>query len=1135
MTLPWEVFSHDQKRAAFFVDRAVVSAAAAGSGKTQVMAVRYCACLLRDTARLTPDRILAITFTREAAAELRARIDRVLRAILSADPPRFPDFLRDQENDSELTRDEVVHLERCLHLLPAAPIGTIDGFCLDLVGEHAAALGWDLDLRPPGGDSPEWRESREEAWISLKSEMSAAGGGALLELVAAYGETRIKDLVMALAGQAEVMPGQGVVAAANDPVAELLDRCRFRLGAIPEALADARQWVKPGTQCGAALATVAGIATEVPGDLATLVEWIAAINAVKGSGIRGEAMAAVNALRDLVKKPDKGASLLLLTKYDAETEARMQRRATALAECVQRWRALQAAAAARRGNTGFAAIAADALRLLEDPARRARLARRHLHVLLDEAQDLNRLQWELVRRLCGPGVRLFAVGDHRQSIYGFRHAEPALFRDCENDIEDLGGERAPLGMNFRSHPDLVTAVGGLFEAPGLSDEFLPHLITPGRDRANAPGPGILRRWRLLPAGPGPAENKAGTNRRLHEAQAELVAALIADGIARGRVAEDHAILLRARTRMRLYAAALERRGIAVDPDYPAGLYQSQECHDVEAIIRLCLDTNDRFALAVAANGPWGVDDPQDRTLMTVALSLPDSAAAAALMFTETPLGALVSALRPVLANEGVAAAIRRLAADPRLAARYGRLPLARRRIANLARLAAEEDGTGAALDAAAFVARLADRRRLDADAAEASGAQLGGRGVRILTVHGSKGLEWPVVVLPDLAKRFNAADRSRPGLPRIGAYGLELACAPSAEETDADGVIGLRHALAAEDLAVRQTAEEARLFYVACTRAAAELHLIEAFDQDPDGSDGEAAPVVDTVSRATDWLMVPPTTLQVADIPAALGPAMATELARIFARERVGDGGAESAGKDADSEGPAAATANAEPAPVTALDAARHFGAALTAAAGTSPARILAVTDLVALALGTGHASAETPAAAGERAVARALGIAVHAALATHGPGMDPRLAAAALAPFAGQIPAERLARLTRNLADPDLIPGWRQARQRLHEQALVGELVAGDPTRLVSGAADLLLRRSEGWWLYDFKTGAAAAHPSAALQVQAYAHLIAPYLDGPLAGMAVIEVEGGRVLEVAADPLAWGRLVAAWDGVSSC
>src|SRR5471032_2007025 len=94
---PWERFTLEQQRAAFLVDRPMLAAAGAGVGKTAVMAVRYCACLLdRDElgGLVMPDRILAVAFTREAAANLRARIDFTLRLVL--DRQRFPRLVVDE-------------------------------------------------------------------------------------------------------------------------------------------------------------------------------------------------------------------------------------------------------------------------------------------------------------------------------------------------------------------------------------------------------------------------------------------------------------------------------------------------------------------------------------------------------------------------------------------------------------------------------------------------------------------------------------------------------------------------------------------------------------------------------------------------------------------------------------------------------------------------------------------------------------------------------------------------------------------------------------------------------------------------------------------------------------------------------
>jgi ATP-dependent helicase/nuclease subunit A len=144
---PWARFTPEQQRAAFLIDRPVLAAAGAGAGKTAVMAVRYVACLLTSDSAgfLGPERILALAFTREAAGNLRARIDRTLRAVLAAG--RFPRLVAGEGlEELELGEEARAHLRRSAEGLAGAPITTVDGFCLMLAGEHAAELGRDCLL-----------------------------------------------------------------------------------------------------------------------------------------------------------------------------------------------------------------------------------------------------------------------------------------------------------------------------------------------------------------------------------------------------------------------------------------------------------------------------------------------------------------------------------------------------------------------------------------------------------------------------------------------------------------------------------------------------------------------------------------------------------------------------------------------------------------------------------------------------------------------------------------------------------------------------------------------------------------------------------------------------------------------------
>jgi ATP-dependent exoDNAse (exonuclease V) beta subunit len=144
--MPWSRFTSEQFRAAFLVDRHVLASAGAGSGKTTVMAVRYVASLLSPRTQggspdggglTTPDRILGLTFTTEAAGNLRARIDRTLRDVLEADC--FPKPWLGADEPLQLTATERAHLRRCLSDLPSAPLTTVDGACLCLLYTSDAA------------------------------------------------------------------------------------------------------------------------------------------------------------------------------------------------------------------------------------------------------------------------------------------------------------------------------------------------------------------------------------------------------------------------------------------------------------------------------------------------------------------------------------------------------------------------------------------------------------------------------------------------------------------------------------------------------------------------------------------------------------------------------------------------------------------------------------------------------------------------------------------------------------------------------------------------------------------------------------------------------------------------------------
>jgi ATP-dependent helicase/nuclease subunit A len=1070
----WRNFTAEQQRAAFLVDRPVVAAAGAGAGKTAVMAVRYVACLLSgtETEPLLPERILAVSFTREAAGNLRARIERTLRLVIKTNS--FPQIEAGEGIiERELFSHQQEHLRRCLRTLPSAPIATVDALCLQWVAEHAALLGRDPDVRPP--ESLAWEQVREQAWQALCTAELSLPNSDLVRVVDAYGVHTVQRLIQQLGDQAAALPQQQLSAMAGDAVALV---CAQRAGVL-EALADAISDAQALPAKSKVLNKLREEPSESPSDVTKRCEWLSRLTKLTLIGVTDEAVKEIiRTMQDLLDFPNqrKGtdrastserqhfASLSGLANYDADCEAQLFLRAQAFARLGALWLQHLGTCAEHAHVAGFATLEAQALSLLELPSVQRRLGTRYRHILLDEAQDLNRLQGRLVEALqIGGGdksARVFVVGDHRQSIYGFRHAEPAIFKGWETDIERRGGTPAVLAENFRSHPDLLQQVRHIFSQEALQDEFRPDAIKAGRAADSFAGRGgALHGWRITPSEAGEVVAIKPNVIAASEAQARHIAALIQAAIKNGRKAEDHAILLRTRSRMRLYAQMLERAGIAYDTDFPGGLYDSQECHDIEAILRLCVNTHDRRALAIALGGPWGVADMTDRTVMVACLKQ-SPADGWALAQTQTALGEVVKCTRDLLNKEGVASAMRALMTDGALTRRYAALPLARRRVANLVRLAEEEDGAGVALDAPAFIARLAERRRLGVDGEEAAGEQLGSRGVRLMTIHQSKGLEWPVVFLPDQHRPFEKRDFTARALAMAGNDGLMLACHPG--DTDGEEVIGQKAGLIADHRRKKAQAEEARLFYVACTRAQEQLHILIPASAAVNGPNRDG-----TVRCPADWLE---------------GAQMAWEDVEIALDQPL---------KRLVSD-----TSEINPLPQLRSDQ-------------NVEQKILTVTDLIA-----DQQQFPTVKAGGlARDEAAQLGTAVHTALELYGPGMKREQAEPHLRSFAKWLTPERYENLLRQLGNRHLIPGyWSDYVVQLTEQSVLGEL----NNQLIQGKCDVLLKDKAGaWHLYDWKTGEAANETSSIEQMRLYAQLLQPHLDGPIATVALVDVELGTIIPV--------------------
>jgi ATP-dependent exoDNAse (exonuclease V) beta subunit len=833
----------------------VLLEAGAGTGKTGVMVERYCR-LVCDSG-LSLDAVLAFTFTDKAAAELRQRI----RAELA----------RRAERGSE-------RAAKVLAGIGGAWVTTIHGFCNRVLAAHPVAAGVDPGFRVL--DAPETgraaREAFDDALVDFLNAGGLAGGGdpAREETVAAFDVEGLRGMI---AGVHAELRSRGV-AAPRLPEPRRPD---------PEAAIAAA--IEAAGECLAELEEKNGKRTEAEREL--LERALARLSAP--GPVPG-----LDELRALATS----SRAKTLAPYREAIEAAISRVAEAgegavayghLAELLELFSARFAAAKERRAGIDFEDLQILAARLLERAEIGEHYRSRFRQILVDEFQDTNRLQLRLIEALHGPKTELVAVGDELQSIYGFRHADLEVFRRRREEVERRADAALMrLSGNFRSQPALVGAVNLLGEAL-LGEAYQPLRVgadpvsrfVPDAERpkgtaepvhGSEPAVELLLTARDGWDGEGielePAIDGATPLNCLAEARfvAERLRHLAEAGVPRGEMV----VLLRAFTHLDAYEDSLERAGLRPYVVGGRGYWSQQQVADVSALLAVVANPLDDHALFGALASPACGAAPDTLWLLRAAAGKRRHVWPAVEQVAGTGDSELAEPEHLMAIPEDERELLRTFAG--RIAAlreRASRLPLAalieaavtetgydlavlsrptgEARFANvrkLARLAAEfEPREGR--DLRGFLDFLAARAEGEAEAQAATAAE-GHDGVRIMTVHNAKGLEFEVVAVPDLGRRLLNGNRSpllpigREEQPRVGLRLVRLgspridlyAYGPLCEE--------------AQD---REAEEELRLFHVAATRAREHL-LLSGVVNPKEGKDTKGKSVVE---RLVDALSVP--------------------------------------------------------------------------------------------------------------------------------------------------------------------------------------------------------------------------------------------------------------------------------------
>ncbi|SMB82115.1 UvrD-helicase domain-containing protein [Deinococcus hopiensis] len=782
------------QEAAVYSPESVAISAGAGSGKTRVLAERILN-LLRGGVE--PGQIVAVTFTEAAAAELRERITRYVEVRAEEEGPAW---------------------QAALAGLPLMQVSTIHGLCGRVAREHPVESGAGLGFEVL--DEVEARAWLDEHLAPVLAELPAD------TLLAVPGKIRTDVIRTLLDDPTSARDALEVAAemAVGDPaeraqrawqaVAGEWNGARAALQALQGPPADELEQIRRATLQAAKEAPVLG---------AGLLAVRAALQPHKGTIGKGwtkEEKAATHAALKTIKGLAARDDLL----GEATEGARMHDRAVvALHEVfthvLKRFGQLKA----EQEVATFADLEAYADAALVHEPVRAYYAARWTHLLIDEAQDTNPVQWRILSALAGDGVNLTVVGDEKQSIYAFRRADVAVFREAQAEVQSRGGKVIPMATSFRTHAGLVAAVNVYFEnlmrGPDETRPTAAKFEPLSAHRQEHPGgedaPSV--ELHVIHGDDTASLRKAEATYLAGRIQAlQLAAPPVYDREAEGlrplRLS-DVAMLFRARTDLKLYEDALSRAGLPFVVHGGRGLYDRPEVQDATNLLQAVADPTADVFLAAVLRGPHV--QVTDDTLLELAQDReegeslwasacrsdrPDVQKAVGLLLTLREASVTLSASQLLAEADGRTGALLVHAAQPDGARRVENV---RRFQALLRRWAGE--GVRDVVSVADHLTRLA---RLEAQEAEAISPHPDA--VQLMTIHGSKGLEFPVVIVAD-------ALRQGGGPPPKVRFDARLGVALRLPHLDDD----LPEWEALEGLSKERDLSEAeRVAYVAFTRAA---------------------------------------------------------------------------------------------------------------------------------------------------------------------------------------------------------------------------------------------------------------------------------------------------------------------------
>jgi ATP-dependent helicase/nuclease subunit A len=747
------------------LEKNTVVLASAGTGKTRKLVEVYLELLERG---VDPIRIVAVTFTEKAAAEMR---DRIRTAVY-------------KKHGAEWIR--------ILSILPAAPISTIHGFCGILLREH----GFHLGIDPSFTILDEQRSidlARESAREAIRRDIHGGNIG-VQEL---FGDFGLDRLVETLVSAGYWMNSLGVDSEwLNDRVED---------------------------QARAAIALEKSVSSEIQ-------EYGGSAEAI---GQLADEMDAKKVRHPLRKRDDADALLPKFGQIAAVPAARHLSRLVGIAATVFRARKRSLNA------LDFDDLLLGVRDLLKNDAAIRNHYRQHFQALLiDEFQDTDEVQAEIISLLAEdpsgsgrftPG-KLMIVGDPKQSIYRFRRARVTVFFRIADRIVKEGGAIEHLQENYRSAPQIAEFSNRLSQLTmdGLGKH--PEITAAHTDvtyRIKFSGDDVLK-----PKSDSPflgityvAAESGAKAAQGRDMEAEAIARLLKEWKSAGTIQswKEVALLFRAMTNVDVYLEALESHGIPVYVVQGARFYEKTEVSDLIAFLELVLHPQDQLLRTIVLTS--SLIGAEFRNLVPLPLGEGGAKHRVRAEVLDNLLTPWLSRRDSSTAAEILQDVIRKTNFDVVMMAQKN----GRQRVANIGKLieitrGLARQGTTALDDVVRYLRDRAQDTSIREP--EAQIVRQEDEVIRVLSVHQAKGLEFDIVIVPDLAARTgrHTNDRTffsdRWGILVGAAYGLHRKPLPHS--------LILQSKVLEDD---QQYEEEKRLLYVAVTRAKKMLVLGEGFSK----------------------------------------------------------------------------------------------------------------------------------------------------------------------------------------------------------------------------------------------------------------------------------------------------------------